>query len=66
LPKSDGPDYRKAHIANRRSLQVAIGLQTANCFHDMEKKLGLKVILRPVPTEFLVVDRLRQEISIAS
>ncbi len=30
-------------------------------FSEMEKKLGLKVTLRSVPTEFLVVDRLRHD-----
>jgi uncharacterized protein (TIGR03435 family) len=30
-------------------------------FSGMEKKLGLKVTLRPVPTEFLVIDRLSHE-----
>jgi uncharacterized protein (TIGR03435 family) len=33
--------------------------QTRALFSEMEKKLGLKATLRAVPTEFLVIDRLR-------
>ena len=35
--------------------------EAKDLFSEMEKKLGLKVTLRSVPTQFLVIDRLSHE-----
>lgn len=42
-------------------INVATDGDARQLFSEMEKKLGLKVTLRTVPTEFLVIDRLNHE-----